>query len=122
MKTNLSEAPETFGSKFSEAARFWEPRRIVYNGALTAVVLAWFILTWPHFRPALQWQSLLLLLVLAAIANVCYCAAYLADLLLQCSKFREVWRCRRGWLWLAGTIFGVLLACYWIADEIYPEV
>ena len=122
MKTTWSEFVETLGAKFREAAKYWEPRRIVYNGALTAVVLAWFILTWPHFRPALQWQSLLLLLVLAAIANVCYCAAYLADLLLQCSKFREVWRCRRGWLWLAGTIFGVLLACYWIADEIYPEV
>jgi hypothetical protein len=122
MKTTLIESSETFRAKLKDAARFWEPRRMVYNAVLTAVVLAWVAGTWPHFRPALQWQSLLLLLVLAAMANVCYCAAYLADLLLQFSKFREAWRQRRGWLWLAGTIFGVLLACYWIADEIYPEV
>ena len=122
MKTALNETKEMFGAKFKDAVRFWEPRRIVYNLVLTAVVLAWLVLTWPHFRPALQWQSLLLMLVLAAIANVCYCAAYLADLGLQFTKFREAWRQRRVWLWLAGTILGVLLACYWIADEIYREV
>ena len=114
--------PNTFGAKLKEAVRFWEPRRISYNLALAVVVLAWFAFTWPHFRPALQWQSLLLMLVLAAMANACYCTAYLVDLILQFSRFREVWRQHRGWLWVAGTLLGVLLACYWIADEIYPEV
>jgi len=43
MKTTPGEPLETFGSKFKDAARFWEPRRIIYNGVLTAVVLAWFL-------------------------------------------------------------------------------
>ena len=56
-----------------EALRYWEPRRLAYNLLLTAVVLAWLVLTWPHFRAALTPQALLLLIVLAVLANVCYC-------------------------------------------------
>jgi len=122
MITKLIEPPKTFGARFKEAARFWEPRRIAYNLVLTAVVVAWLIFTWPHFRPALTLQSLLPMLVLAAMANVCYSTAYLADVLLQFSPFRILWQSRRWSLWLAGTLFAVMLACYWIADEIYPSV
>jgi len=60
--------------------------------------------------------------VLAALANVCYSAAYPADLLLQASAFRSRWRSQKRLVWLAGTLFGVVLECYWIADEIYPYV
>jgi hypothetical protein len=122
MNAKLSGPPKTFGARFKDAARFWEPRRIAYNLVLTAVVFAFLILTWPHFRPALTFQSLPPLLVLAAMANVCYSAAYLADVLLQFSSFRNLWQRQRWSLWLVGTLFAVLLACYWIADEIYPSV
>jgi hypothetical protein len=122
MKITSNEPPKTFGTRLKEAARFWEPRRIAYNLVLTAVVAGWFILTWPHFRPALNLPSLLPMLVLAAMANACYCAASLADVLLQLSPLRVSWRNRRWSLWLAGTLFAVLLACYWIADEIYPSI
>jgi hypothetical protein len=105
-----------------DAIRYWEVRRIGYNLVLTAVVLAWLGLTWPHFRPAFRRQSVLLLLVLAALANACYCAAYPVDIALQRSPFRAAWQRRRWVLWTAGTLFAVCLACYWIADEIYPEV
>jgi len=103
-----------------DAARFWEPRRIAYNLVLAAVVVAWLTLTWPHFRSALVLQSLLYLLGLAAMANVCYSVAYLADILRQSSPFRVRWRRHKWALWLAGTILAILLECYWIADEIYP--
>jgi hypothetical protein len=122
MKTNLSEAPETFKARLRDAARFWEPRRVAYNLVLAAVAVAWLILTWPHFRPALTLPLLLPLLVLAALANVCYSVAYLADILLQSSPLRGLWRSQKWGLWLAGTIFAVMLECYWIADEIYPNV
>jgi len=109
-------------SKLRNAARFWEPRRIAYNLILTAVGVAFLILTWPHFRPALTLQALPPLLVLAAMANVCYSVAYLADILLQFSPLHELWQRRRWGLWLAGTLFAVLLEYYWIEDEIYPCV
>ena len=103
-----------------DALRYWEWRRLIYNLVLTAVTVVWFAATWPHFRPALRVHSLLLLAVLGLLANVCYCAAYLIDLPMQCSSFAAAWRRRRWGLWLLGTLFAVVLASYWIADEIYP--
>jgi hypothetical protein len=100
------------------AARFWEPQRIAYNAVLIVVVAVWVLSTWPHFRPAFHLTSLLFLLVLALLANLCYCAAYLVDVPLL-SRFGLNLR----WpLWVAGTLHAVLLECYCIADEIYPYV
>jgi hypothetical protein len=116
------QAPRPFRSFFTETIRYWEPRRLIYNFALSAVCVGWVVLTWPHFRPMLTLSSVLLLAVLALIANACYCAAYLVDIPLQQSSVGTVWRRRRWALWLMGTLFAILLANYWIADEIYPFV
>jgi hypothetical protein len=104
-----------------DALRYWEPRRVVYNLVLACVCLGWLVFTWPHFRAALL-TALLPLLVLAVLANVCYCAAYVVDIPMQYSSFRAPWRRWRWGLWLAGVLFAAILACYWIADEIYPAV
>jgi len=105
-----------------DAIRYWELRRLWYNLGLTGLATAWVVLTWPHFRPAFTQSSLGKLLVLAALANVCYSAAYLVDIPMQQSPARLAWRQRRWVLWLVGTLFALLFACYWIADEIYPFV
>jgi hypothetical protein len=106
-----------------EALRYWEPRRIVYNIALAAIVIGWVTLTWPHFRPVFELASLFKLLVLAAIANLCYCAVYLVDIPIRQSSLAGTWW-RRGRLalWSVGTLFAALLTNYWIVDEIYPYV
>jgi hypothetical protein len=109
-------------SFFAEAMRYWEPRRLIYNFALTAACVGWVVGTWPHFHAALTLSSLLPLSVLALIANACYCAAYLVDIPLQRSSIGSVWRRRRWALWLMGTLFAIVLASYWIADEIYPSI
>jgi hypothetical protein len=105
---------------FGGAIRYWEPRRFVYNLVLTAVATGWVVTTWPHFRDALTWPSFGKLLVLAGLANACYCAAYLVDIPMQLSGVSAMWRRWRFGLWLAGMLFAVLIANYWIADEIYP--
>ena len=105
-----------------DAIRYWEPRRIAYNVVLAVVVVAWLALTWPHFRGAMHPGALVFLAVFAMLANICYCAAYMADIPIQCTLFRVAWRRRRWGLWLAGMLFATLLANYWIADEIYPYV
>jgi hypothetical protein len=112
----------TFRSSLPEAIRYWEPRRIIYNLSLLAVCIAWFAPGWQHFRPTLTWSSLPPVAVLALLANVCYCAAYLVDLPLQQSSLGSVWRRRRWALWLVGTLFAIVLASYWINDEIYPAI
>lgn len=109
-------------STIRDAVRYWEPRRIAYNAVLTALTLLWVARTWPHFQPAMTLANLGRLLVLAAIANVLYSTAYLADLPLQ-ELFPHA--TRRAWrtpLFVLGTLLALLLTQYWIADEIYPYV
>ena len=115
-------APPPFRDLLSDAIRYWEPRRIWYNAFLALIVLGWAAFTWPHFRSAFTWASLLLLFVLAVLANVCYCAAYVADIPMQYSAFRDVWRRRRWGIWLVGLLFAGIITFYWIADEVYPFV
>ena len=110
-----------FRAILADALRFWEFRRIFYNLVLSIVAVAWLVMTWPHFRPALTLPSLFLFFILALLANACYCAAYLVDIPMQHSPLAAVWRRRRWLLFLAGTLFAILLENYWIADEIYPD-
>lgn len=118
----LPPAAADSGDVFRDAVRYWEVRRIWYNLILLGVVVAWVAGSWPHFRPAMSWAALPKVLVLAALANLCYSAAYLVDLPFQQSGSRASWRRHRWALWLVGTIFAVVFANYWIADEIYPFI
>jgi hypothetical protein len=115
-------SPESFRATWANAIRYWEPRRLFYNLVLTAVVFTWIAASWPHFRPAFNLTALFLLVILGLIANACYCAAYLIDIPLQQSSLAARWKNRRWTLWWIGMLFAVLLANYWIADEIYPFV
>ncbi len=114
--------PAPLRETIKESLRFWERGRILYDGILVGVVAAWLVLSWPHFRPAMNWTNLGILIVLGLIMNLFYCAAYLVDLPLMRSEFAETWRKRRWILWLAGMLFAILATNYWIADEIYPYV
>ena len=122
--TSSASSPQTgnFRELLLTAARFWEPRRILYNLILLGVCLVWLIASWPHFRPALHLVTLVPMTVLALFANFCYTAAYLVDMTLLNSNLRASWLSHRWILWLVGTLFAILLANYWIADEIYPDV
>jgi len=117
-----SPQPSEFGTFLADAGRYWERRRIRYNAVLAGVVIVWVTVTWPHFRAAFTWPTLLPLLGLAGIANLCYFAAYLVDLPLQFSSFRDGWRRHRWTLWTLGMAFAFVLTNYWIADEIYPYI
>jgi hypothetical protein len=110
----------SFRALLAEAARFWEPRRLIYNFILAVITVSWIVATWPHFRPALNLTSLFLLSILALIANACYSAAYFVDIPFQFSSSASRNRLRWG-LWILGTLFAFVLANYWIADEIYPD-
>jgi hypothetical protein len=107
---------------FREAAHFWEPRRLWYNAMLIGVVLLWLVLTWPHFRPALNLVALGKMIVLAILANVCYCAAYGAEFFVQGLLPQRLWRRCRWAIWVLGMLLALVMENYWIADEIYPDV
>jgi len=117
MKANGSRAID-----LKDAARFWEPRRVLYNGVLFLIVVLWVTLTWPHFRPAMNWVALGKMTVLALLANLCYCAGYVGEGFIQPLLPQEFWRRSRWVVWVAGMLLAILLSNYWIADEIYPDV
>lgn len=107
---------------FKEALRFWEPLRIWYTAVLVVIVLLWIVFTWPHFRPALTWINLGRMAVLGLLANLCYCAAYVAEFLIQRAVPQPLRRRTRYAVWVLGLLLAMLLTNYWIADEIYPDV
>jgi hypothetical protein len=96
----------------SDALRYWEPRRIVYNGALALVVVAVYVAYLPASRRDFSFFTVLGLFVLAVLANVAYCAAYLVDVGVQLSSYRALWLRIRWVLLLIGTAFGAVLAYF----------
>ena len=51
--------------------------------------------------------------LLAVLANVAYCAAYLPDLFAQASGFRDSWRRYRWILFAIGLLFAGVITRYW---------
>jgi len=72
----------------TEALKYWEPRRIVYNVALAAVVIFYFVLAWPGSRAVFSLDAVLFLFLLAVVANICYSAGYVVDVFVQLSSPR----------------------------------
>jgi hypothetical protein len=89
--------------------RYWEPRRLIYNGVLAVVVLAHFTLAWPGSREKLSLNLALGIFLLAVLANIAYCAAYLGDLFVQFSGLHEAWRRGRVVLLAIGTMFAAAI-------------
>lgn len=94
----------------TSAIAYWEPRRILYNAALLAVVVTSFFVVPPETRRALSFELFEQLYLLAVLANVAWCAAYPVDLLVQCSGFRATWYRQRWRLLLVGLLFAAVLA------------
>jgi hypothetical protein len=105
--------PGTLFSRFSSyaanALRYWEPRRLVYNAVLALVVIGHFISAWPVSREKLSFDLVLSLFILAVIANVAYCAAYVADIFVQFSGLDAAWRRGRAGLLIVGIAFAATI-------------
>lgn len=111
-----------FKELLSDAIRYWERKRVIYNLIIVSVVATWILATWPHFRPAMHLFPLFQLFVLGVIANALYCAAYFVDIPMQSSDVAADWRRWRWLLWTLGMLLAFVLTNYWISDEIYPYV
>ena len=96
----------------TQAIRYWEPRRLLYNMLLVAVVVLTFWLNLPLSKAAITIDSILWLFLLAVLANVVYCAAYIVDIFVQASAFREQWQQFRWLLFTLGVAFAAVLARY----------
>ena len=102
----------------SQAIRYWEPRRVLYNAALLIVVAAVFVIGLPISRSQLNVSLLLFLFVMAVLANVAYCACYIVDVAAQVSDFRATWLRFRWALFVVGVAFAGVLS-YFFATGIF---
>jgi hypothetical protein len=105
----------------SDAIRYWEPRRIAYNGVLALIVLAYFAINWPHSRIVVSFEGVLIVFVLAVLANICYCAAYLGDVFVQISGFRDAWQKWRWVLFIIGTAFAAIITRWFAISFFTPS-
>lgn len=96
----------------SQAIRYWEPRRLLYNAILLAEVATIFALHLPGSREHLNVDVVLFLFVLAVLSNVAYCASYLVDVAAQISSFRVIWLQYRWALFLVGLAFAGTLTYF----------
>src|SRR5947199_3922288 len=98
----------------TDAIRYWEPRRLVYNVVLALIVIGYFIAAFPASRQTVTVDGILFLVLLTVAANILYCAAYIVDVFTQFSGFRAVWiRCR--WILLVvGIIFAGIITRFFV--------
>lgn len=101
-----------FRELVTDAIRYWEPRRVVYNAVLAVVVLLCYALA-PVPRKPIDPDTILFVVLLAVLANVAYCAAYVVDVFLQSSAFRERRQRVRLAVFLIGLIFASILTQFW---------
>ena len=102
-------APLPFRSQVLSGLQFWEPLRLLYNLILTAIVITYFAIGYPLSKADLSVDFCLGLFLLAVIANVAYCAAYIVDIFAQASGFRETWQRYRKLLFVIGTLFAAII-------------
>ncbi len=123
LEYSLTMEVEFLRESVTDAMKFWEPRRLVYNAALAIIVMGYFAADYPHSKSTLRIDTFLVLFVLAVLANVAYCAAYAADLFAQASGFREAWRQFRWILFVIGLAFAGILTRFMAMDLFrYPRM
>jgi hypothetical protein len=102
--------------RIADALRFWEQRQIAYNLLLSIVFVGWVVVSWPSLKGAFSLVHFAQLIVLALIANVLYCASYLGELFFKDLAVSK-WHHWRWGIWIAGTLFAILVESYWVNDE-----
>ncbi|MBP1700811.1 MAG: hypothetical protein H6Q41_5999 [Deltaproteobacteria bacterium] len=86
-------------SYVTNAISYWEIRRIIYNAALAAIVIGYFVSNLPASLELITPDMIFALFILAV----------LADIVAQMSAFRELWLRLRWILFLIGLAFASIL-------------
>ncbi len=101
-------------SYVTNAISYWEIRRIIYNAVLAVIVIGYFVANLPASSELITPDAIFALFILAVLANIAYCAAYMADIVAQMSAFRDLWLRLRWILFLIGLAFASILTRWFI--------
>lgn len=101
----------------TDAIRFWEPLRLVYNVFLLLILLYFVVAknAWAVFGSS---EFLANCVVLAVMANIAYSFAYIPDLLLRFSLLSGGAKRFGRWLIFAIGMVISYIFCSYIADEL----
>jgi hypothetical protein len=75
--------------------------------------IRYFIAVLPASRSHLSVDGVLVLFILAVLANVAFCAAYPVDIFAQMSAFNIVWLRLRWVLLIVGILFAATITRFW---------
>ena len=103
------------------AIRYWEPRRLIYNAVLAAIVLIYFGIYYPASKSFLSIDSVLFLFLLVVLANVAYCAAYPVDIFVSASSYRDEWQKRRWVVFVIGLLFAAIITRFFALGMFHSE-
>jgi hypothetical protein len=106
--------PARLSTYVANALGYWEPRRLLYNLVLTAVVVAEAAANWATVARGITVDLVLALFILAVLANVAYCAVYAVDLFVQFSGLNAYWARGRTLVLVVGTAFGAALTHFFL--------
>jgi hypothetical protein len=76
---------------------------------LALIVMAYFVAGWPASKTNLTFTLMDGLFILAVLANIAYCAAYVVDVFAQMSSVREAWLNYRWVLFAIGLVFASII-------------
>ena len=93
------------------AFRYWEPKRLIYNAVLAVVTL---LVSWKELveivsEPPLRIVGFVVVVCFLGLANLCYCLAYLPDVIMQMTPLSESWQRNRWVLFTTGTAIACVL-------------
>jgi uncharacterized membrane protein len=91
-----------------------------YNLALAAIVILYFAIGYPLSKAVISVDFCLGIFLLAVLANVAYCTAYIVDIFVQASGFREAWRRYRKLLFAIGTVFAAIITRFVVMGMFHP--
>ncbi len=107
----------------TDAIKFWEIGRLIYNAVLILIVLGYYVAAITRGIEIDYIGTALGLFILAVIANILYCIVYFVDFFVQLSAFQVFWRKYRWVLLAIGMLLASILACLasdhmflWVGD------
>ncbi|MEO6054833.1 MAG: hypothetical protein ABIP97_12550 [Chthoniobacterales bacterium] len=115
MSANLN-----FKELVSNAIRYWEPRRIIYNLVLALIVIGYFLAGLPDSMQRISVNGVLVVFILAVISNACYCAIYIPDIFAQISQFQALWQKIRWIPFWVGVVFASIIT-RWISMGMFSR-
>lgn len=109
--------PVKFRTLLTEAVKFWEPARLIYNGWLL-LILTFYLNRADAFVLLKSSEFLANCTVFAVIANVLYTLAYIPDLALRYTLLSSTAKRVGVWVILALGLIVATIMTRFIADEL----